>query len=138
MPSKTTPHITTATCCAFASAIRGTFIARAIVANERMASSQINCVSIKKSTQQDIGLRLTYGCDDLCLHPKLHRKPTGKVANASFAITNDVWHSPDVIEHVSTCKKKDRNQAGCGPDVSVPNNWQDVWRQYSKKGYRPH
>lgn len=75
----------------------------------------------------DIGSSgLTYSCNDLCLHSKLGLEPTGKVADAPFAISDDIWYSSDVIEHVSTCKEKNSNKADRGPDISIPNNRQNV------------
>lgn len=81
---------------------------------------------------------LTYSCNNLCLHPKLSCKTPGNIIDTSLTIADDIGYSSDLIEHVTTRKEENGDQANRSPDISITDNWQNVWRQYCEKGHCTH
>lgn len=131
--SITPPQMITANCCAFLSAMRGTFIDSAIVANDKTASSVIEYDQFRADLFEGPNReKLTNSSNNLRLHSKLIGKTTSKVADTALAIAHDVRDFTNMVEHVATGKQKNSNQAEASPEISVPYNRQNVWRQNSE------
>lgn len=81
---------------------------------------------------------LTNCSNYLRFHSKLIRKATCKVIDTAPAVTSNVRYLADMIEHMPTCKKENCNQTDSGPEISVLENWKNVWRRNREKGEYPH
>jgi len=64
-----------------------------------------SCQSRKPSSVKGIGTELTYPRDDLGLEAVLVLEPAGEIANPPSAVTGNVRHPPDVIEHMTTSEQ---------------------------------
>ncbi len=82
------------------------------------------------------GIRLTHCSDDLCLQTKLIREAASKVIDTTFAVTRNVGHLSDVIEHVSARKQENGDETYRGPQVPVLDHGKDVARGDTKEGYQ--
>lgn len=121
----------TATPCVLASAMRGTLMASVIVAKERTPSVSLLAGCSKNSRGQS---KLTNCSNDLGLQTKLVLEASGKVADATLAISGHVWDLSDMVEHVSTGKEKNSNQANGSPQISVLEKRRKVWCGNSEEG----
>ena len=113
--------------------MRGTLIARAIVANDRTPSELlINCVISREGRIQH-----THAGHNLCFHPKLIRKSSCKIRDTSFAISCHIRDFSYVIEHVAARKQQNRDQAKSSPEISILYDWQNVGICYAEKADDP-
>lgn len=71
---------------------------------------------------------LTHSGNNLDLKAKLALETTGKVSNASLAISGNIRDFADMVEHVAANEEEDGNHAASSPEVSVLNNWKNVRR----------
>lgn len=62
---------------------------------------------------------LTHGGDNLSFHPELVLESSCKVRYPAFAVSCDVWHLSDVVEHVPASKEQNGDDAETGPKVTV-------------------
>lgn len=120
------PQANTAICCFFGSDIRGTFNARAIVAKERVPSTELSVFKTLQKERLDIWLRLTHCGHDLCLQAKLVGETSSKVVDSALPVTRNVWHFPYVIKHMTTCEEQYNDEASCSPEISVLNDGEYV------------
>lgn len=114
MTKITAPQMRTAACCVLGSAIRGTFKAREMVANDRIPSIQVSLDLL-----QVRWMTLTHCSNNLRFESILIGEPASKVANTALAITCNIRHLSNMVEHMTAGEKKNGNQTDCRPDVSV-------------------
>lgn len=76
----------------------------------------------------DYSQKLTHSGNNLDLKTKLALEATGKVSNASLAISRNIRDFSNMIEHVAANEEKNGNHAASSPEVSVLDNWKNVWR----------
>jgi len=67
--------------------------------------------------------RLTHGSYNLCFHSVLVGEASCKVREAASAVSGNVGHLSNVIEHVPTSEEQYQDQANAGPEIAVPNDW---------------
>ena len=76
---------------------------------------------------------LTHSGHNLRLQPKLVLEASSEVRDPALAITRYVWYLTNVIEHVPTGEKQNRDQTDRCPEVAVLNNRQDVRPRNAEK-----
>ena len=103
--------------------MRGTLMAREIVAKARMPSGR--SVSTNPRRCQFIGER-THRSNNLRLQAKLVLEPSREITHASLAVGYHIRHLPDVVEHVPAREQQDAYQAYGGPEVAVLDYGEDV------------
>lgn len=74
------------------------------------------------------GSSLTDGGHNLSFQSELALEPSCNVADASLAISDNVRHLPDMVEHVSAGEEEYRYQADGGPNVAVLDDGQYIRR----------
>lgn len=82
--------------------------------------------------------RLTDGSHNLCLQAKLILESTGKIADATIAISGHVRDLPDVIEHLAAGEQQNGDQADGSPEVAVLHDGNYVGREHCEKSDGTH
>lgn len=78
--------------------------------------------------------KLTNCSNNLRLQTKLGLETSSKVADATLSITRHVWNLSDMVEHMSTCKEENSDQADGSPKIPVLDDRGEVWCGNGEEG----
>lgn len=92
----------------------------------RLSNALVSFIGVKE-------LCLTYSSHDLGFQSKLVLEASCDIADAAMAISNNVWNFPNVVEHMTTNKEENGNQADGSPNVAVLNDRQHISRRTGQR-----
>lgn len=127
--NRTPLHAKTATFCVRESEMRGTLTVRAIAQNARRPSEDARLAHLTPLRAVESNLRRhTQGSNNLRLKAQLALEVRGEVCDSTAAISCDVRHLADVVEHMPAGKEQNCDQAEGCPDIAVLHNGDHIGR----------
>lgn len=78
--------------------------------------------------------QLTHSSNDLRLQSKLVLEPASEVADPALAISRDIRHLANVVEHVAAGEEQHGDQADSGPQIAVLQDRDKIWASNEEEG----